>query len=76
MNHLQTRQLSPELAHVATTELNENPSKISEDVEYLRKWLQMQPHIFGRTGYLTYSYRNKCNNLTIIFQTISFWYHF
>lgn len=52
MNHLQTRQLSPELEHVAKTELNENPAKISEDVEYLRKWLQMQPHIFGRTGIL------------------------
>lgn len=50
MSNLQIRQLSPELAHVAKTELNENPSKISEDVEYLRKWLQMQPHISGRTG--------------------------
>lgn len=50
MSNLQIRQLSPELANVAKTELNENPSKMSEDVEYLRKWLQMQPHILGRTG--------------------------
>lgn len=50
MNDLQIRELSPELANVAKTELNENPAKISEDVDYLRKWLQMQPHIIGRTG--------------------------
>lgn len=50
MGPLDIRELSPELANVAKTELNENPSKISEDIEYLRKWLQMQPHIFSRTG--------------------------
>lgn len=50
MSSLQIRQLSTELANIAKTELNENPAKIGEDIEYLRKWLQMQPHIFGRTG--------------------------
>lgn len=50
MSNLNIRQLSPALEHVAKTELNENPSKISEDIDYLRKWLQMQPHIIARTG--------------------------
>ncbi|XP_037042023.1 alpha-tocopherol transfer protein-like [Bradysia coprophila] len=49
MENLQIRQLSSELANVAKTELNENPAKIAEDIEYLRKWLQMQPHIISRT---------------------------
>ncbi|KAJ6645817.1 Alpha-tocopherol transfer protein-like [Pseudolycoriella hygida] len=49
MSHLQIRELSPEVALVAKTELNENPSKIGEDIEYLRKWLQMQQHIVPRT---------------------------
>lgn len=62
MNNLQVRQLSPELAHVAKTELNENPAKISEDVEYLRKWLQIQPHIFGRTGILNRIIEIKCQS--------------
>ncbi len=56
MSNLQIRQLSPELANVAKSELNENPAKIGEDIEYLRKWLQMQPHIIARTGrYLIYA---------------------
>jgi len=49
MDPLKIRELSPELAQVAKTELNENPLKVGEDVHYLRKWLQMQPHIIGRT---------------------------
>lgn len=50
MENLKIRKLTPEVAHVAKTELNENPSKVAEDIEYLRKWLQMQPHIISRTG--------------------------
>jgi len=49
MHSLQIRELSSNLANVAKAELNENPAKMSDDVEYLRKWLKMQPHIFGRT---------------------------
>lgn len=52
MSRLQIRELSSELANVAKTELNESPPKIGEDVEYLRGWLQKQPHIFGRSGML------------------------
>lgn len=49
---MNVRKLSPDLQKKAIEELNENPSRIPEDVSYLRTWLSKQPHIKARTGKL------------------------
>ncbi|XP_059225683.1 alpha-tocopherol transfer protein-like [Stomoxys calcitrans] len=40
--------LSAELQTVANEELGEVPSRISEDLEALRQWLRLQPHLEAR----------------------------
>jgi len=42
------RELSPELAKIAKDELNEDPSRIADDLEQIKEWLIKQPHIKAR----------------------------
>lgn len=49
---MDVRKLTPDLQKIAIKELNENPNRIQEDVNHLRKWLSKQPHIKARTGKL------------------------
>lgn len=70
MENLQIRPLSTELANVAKTELNENPAKIAEDIEYIRNWLQMQPHIVSRTGKKSTSNIDLSQSQTRVFSSI------
>ncbi|KAL7647540.1 UNVERIFIED_CONTAM: hypothetical protein RMT77_001140 [Armadillidium vulgare] len=41
--------LSPELLKIAKEELHEDPERRQNDIEYIREWLQKQPHITART---------------------------
>ncbi|KAB0797273.1 hypothetical protein PPYR_08267 [Photinus pyralis] len=43
------RELSNELQRKAEEELNENPSRVQEDLEYIREWIKKQPHLISRT---------------------------
>lgn len=43
------RPLRPELQKIAIEELNENPSRIDQDIAALRLWIQQQPHLKART---------------------------
>ncbi|XP_068620794.1 uncharacterized protein [Battus philenor] len=43
------RGLSPELADIAKTELNENPKQTPDDVKHLKEWIMKQPHLKART---------------------------
>ncbi|XP_045539306.1 alpha-tocopherol transfer protein-like [Papilio machaon] len=43
------RELSPELAHIAKTELNEDPKQTPEDIKHLREWIIKQTHLKART---------------------------
>lgn len=47
---MSVRELSPELAQKARQELNEDPLKMYEDIETIKKWLAKQPHLRARTG--------------------------
>ncbi|RXG56547.1 Alpha-tocopherol transfer protein-like [Armadillidium vulgare] len=41
--------LSPDLLKIAKEELHEDPERRQKDIEYIREWLQKQPHITART---------------------------
>lgn len=43
------RPLPPGLAKIAADELNEEPDRISKDIEAIRTWLAKSPHIKART---------------------------
>lgn len=51
---MKIRPLCPELAEKAAKELNENPKRLEEDIEYIKDWIAKQPHLRARTG-LIYS---------------------
>ena len=44
------RPLDPTLQRVAQEELNEDPSRIAQDLEALRLWIKQQPHLRARTS--------------------------
>lgn len=44
------RELSPELAYIAKTELNEDPKQTPKDVQHLKEWITKQSHLKARTG--------------------------
>lgn len=44
------RELSPELAEIATNELSENPKRLQDDLQHLKDWISKQPHLKARTG--------------------------
>lgn len=46
---LTTRPLCRELQKIASEELNEDSSKISQEIEDLKQWVQYQPHLKART---------------------------
>ncbi|XP_055856044.1 clavesin-2-like [Episyrphus balteatus] len=46
----QLRPLPPGLQDRAIQELNENPERLQSDIEFLREWIQQQPHIRSRTS--------------------------
>lgn len=46
------RPLSKELAEKAQNELNEVPSRIPQDLEQIKTWLNKQPYINARLGEL------------------------
>lgn len=48
MKTLAIRPLTPELAEKAKIELNENPKKISDDLDAIKSWLAKQVHIHAR----------------------------
>lgn len=45
----QIRPLNAELQEIACKNLNEIPSRIKDDLEILRSWLEKQPHLKART---------------------------
>lgn len=45
----QIKPLIPELQIIAETELGEIPSRINGDLQALKDWLQLQPHLKVRT---------------------------
>lgn len=44
------RELPEELAKIAKDELNENPERVSEDLMYVKDWIEQQPHLRARKG--------------------------
>lgn len=44
------RPLTKELQAKAIAELNENPTRIQEDIQYIKEWLLQQKYIKARTG--------------------------
>lgn len=44
------RQLSKSLQKKAEDELNEKPSRVREDIEYIKSWIAKQPHLNVRPG--------------------------
>lgn len=44
------RELLPELAQMASDELNEVPARIDEDLKTLKDWIMKQPHLTARLG--------------------------
>ncbi|XP_055856278.1 alpha-tocopherol transfer protein-like [Episyrphus balteatus] len=47
---LNIRQISPELAEKARTQLNEVEARIPQDIATLREWIEKQPHLKSRTN--------------------------
>jgi len=45
----QIRPLTPELAEIASTNLNEVESRIPDDIIELRTWIEQQPYLVART---------------------------
>lgn len=45
----QIKPLSPELQKVAIEELGEVPSRIQDDLQALKSWIDQQPHLKART---------------------------
>lgn len=39
------RPLSKELQEIACSELNEQPERVSQDLQNFKEWLQKQPHL-------------------------------
>lgn len=46
------RPLKPELAEKAKRELNEDPARLSQDIQHLKDWISKQSHLRARTGKL------------------------
>ncbi|XP_052756841.1 alpha-tocopherol transfer protein-like [Galleria mellonella] len=46
---MSVRPLSAELAEKARVELNEDPKRLTEDLQHIKNWLAKQPHIRART---------------------------
>lgn len=44
------RPLSIELAEKARSELNEDPSRMKDDLQHIKDWCAKQPHLRARTG--------------------------
>lgn len=55
------RPLPEQLQEKAELELNEDPSRIQEDIDHIREWLSQQPHLIARTG------RSFCSQRTTIY---------
>nr|XP_026487468.1 clavesin-2-like [Vanessa tameamea] len=43
------RPLCPALAEIARVELNEDTEKLEESIQYLKQWIENQPHLRART---------------------------
>ncbi|XP_075166390.1 alpha-tocopherol transfer protein-like [Haematobia irritans] len=43
------RPLPPSLQDIAVKELNEDPSRVADDIEALKTWINQQPHLRART---------------------------
>lgn len=44
------RPLSDELQKVAIVELNEDPKRITQDLETIKEWIKKTPHLNSRIG--------------------------
>lgn len=44
------RQLPKELQRKAEGELNEKPTRVKEDIEFVKAWIAKQPHLNVRPG--------------------------
>lgn len=49
LNTVQIKTLSPELQKIADDELGEVSSRIANDLETLKSWIEQQPHLKSRT---------------------------
>lgn len=45
------RPLPPKLKEKAEKELNEDPKRVTEDLEHIQEWIDKQPHLNVRRGY-------------------------
>lgn len=46
---IQIKPLTPDLQKIAETELGEVPSRIYNDLQSLKTWIEQQPHLKART---------------------------
>lgn len=44
------REISVELKEKARKELNEDPKRVKDDINYVKEWLKQQSHINARCG--------------------------
>lgn len=44
------RFLPPQLQKKAREELNEKPKSVEKDIQFIKEWLEKQPHLKAKTG--------------------------
>lgn len=64
------RPLSKELQEKASSELNENPNRIESDINYIKEWLDKQPHLKARKGELPSAFNLMRVPLNVFFKCL------
>jgi hypothetical protein len=60
---MEIRPLPADLEAIAVQELNEDPTRLEQDLKHIRDWLAKQPHLTARTGILTLNKIILCKSL-------------